>query len=72
MRRKAIRLTVNRNLLSFDDTMKDAEKYKQDKFIKKACTWLKDRVERFVVNTPACNYDYKQAVEDFKTYMKGE
>ena len=42
-------------------------------YIDKACIWLIDRSERFVINTPAYYYyDYKQAVEDFKNYMKGE
>lgn len=51
----------------------DIEYVRTDAFIDKACTWLKDRAERFAVNTPVCDYyDYKQAVEDFKNYMKGE
>ena len=73
--KKGYPIDMNGNLPSFDETMKDVEKYlkyTQDQFIDKACTWLKDRAESFVVNTPLCYYDYKQAVEDFKNYMKVE
>ena len=74
--KKGYPIDMNGNLPSFDEAMKDAEKYlkyNQDQFINKACIWLIDRSERFAINTPAYYYyDYKQAVEDFKNYMKGE
>lgn len=73
--KKGYPIDLNGNIPLFDETMKDVEKYlkyNNDQFIEKACTWLKDRAERFVVSTPVCYYDYKHAVEDFKTYMKGE
>ena len=72
--KKGYPVDMNGNIPSFNETIKDAEKYlkyNQDRFIDKACTWLKYRAERFIINIPVC-YDYKHAIEDFKTYMKGE
>ena len=74
--KKGYPVDMNGNIPSFNETMKDAEKYlkyNKNQFIDKACIWLIDRSERFVINTPAYYYyDYKQAVEDFKNYMKEE
>ena len=44
-----------------------------DTFIEKAAVWIKNKAERYVVETSLWPYfDYKRAVEDFVNYMKGE
>ena len=49
------------------------EYVRKDAFIEKAAEWIKNKAERYIVDTPLCSYfDYKRAVEDFKNYMKGE
>lgn len=66
--KKGYPIDLNGNLPSFDETMKDAEKYlkyKQDKFIEKAIGWI-DYNNR----NGGCNFDGWE--KDFKTYMKGE
>lgn len=64
--KKGYPIDLNGNLPSFDETMKDAEKYlkyKQDKFIEKACEFIFHRV---------FNCAEGSIIEDFKNYMKGE
>lgn len=44
-----------------------------DAFVEKAAEWIKNKAEKYIVDTPLCSYfDYKRAVEDFKDYMKGK
>ena len=74
--KKGYPIDVNRNLLSFDDTMKDAEKYlkyKQDKFIKKASRWLKDCLDNgmWIANDVGCA-EKDVIIEHFQNFMKGE
>lgn len=74
--KKGYPIDVNGNLLSFDETMKDAEKYlkyKQDKFIKKASRWLKDCLDNgmWIANDVGCA-EKDVIIEHFQNYMKGE
>ena len=49
------------------------EYVRKDAFIEKAAEWIKNKAERYIVDTPLCSYfDYKRAVEDFRNYMKEE
>jgi len=73
--KKGYPIDLNGNLPSFGETMKDAEKclkYKQDKFIEKACEWLK---ENFLFDEAGyCKtkiYSTKSMIEDFKKYTGG-
>lgn len=46
---------------------------RNDAFIEKAAEWIKNKAEKYIVDTPLCSYfDYKRAIEDFKEYIKGE
>ena len=52
---------------------KDVEYTRTDAFIEKAAEWIKNKAEKYIVDTPLCSYfDYKRAVEDFKNHIKGE
>ena len=51
----------------------DVEYIRTDAFIEKVAEWIKNKAERYVVETSLWSYfDYKRAVEDFVNYMKGE
>ena len=66
--KKGYPIDLNGNLPSFDETMKDAEKYlkyKQDKFIEKACEWLKEQDEMVGISFT------EDFIERFQNYMKG-
>lgn len=65
--KKGYPIDLNGNLPSFDETMKDAEKYlkyKQDKFIEKACAWLSQQEELVGISFE------KDFYERFKKYME--
>ena len=66
--KKGYPIDLNGNLPSFDETMKVAEeylKYKQDKFIEKACEWMSTHLQM--------QYDSFSAFsKDFRKAMKGE
>lgn len=65
--KKGYPIDLNGNLPSFDETMKDAEKYlkyKQDKFIEKTCAWLKEQDEMVGLSFT------EDFIERFKNYMK--
>ena len=69
--KKGYPIDLNGNLPSWDETMKDVEnylKYKQDKFIEKACGWIGNNVHKYAKNTLGKEY----LVNDFKEYIKGE
>ena len=54
-------------------TLEAVEYVIEDAFIKKAAEWIKNKADKYIVDTPLCCYfDYKRAVEDFKDYMKVE
>ena len=66
--KKGYPIDLNGHLPSFDETMKDAEKYlkyKQDKFIEKACDWLKEQGEMVGISFT------EDFIARFKNYMKG-
>ena len=77
--KKGYPIDLNGHLPSFDETMKDVEKYnayKEDKFIEKAITYL-------ILNTRTVHYSFgdkrelfspnlEVVIEDFKKYMEGE
>ena len=74
--KKGYPIGMNGNLPSFDETMKDAEKYlkyKQDKFIKKASRWLKDCLDNgmWIANDVGCA-EKDVIIEHFQNFMKGE
>jgi len=74
--KKGYPIDLNGNLPSFDETMKDAEKYlkyKQDKFIEKACDAYCKVCGHFAhsVHTHICRHDCRY-FSDFKNYMKGK
>ena len=51
----------------------EVEYTRTDAFMEKIREWIKNNAEKFVVNTPLCNYyDYKRAIENFENYIKGE
>ena len=51
----------------------EVEYTRTDAFMEKIKEWIKNNAEKFVVNTPLCNYyDYKRAIENFENYIKGE
>jgi len=55
------------------DSQRYIEYIRTDAFIEKAAEWIKNKAERYIVDTPLCSYfDYKRAVEDFRNYIKGE
>ena len=65
--KKGYPIDLNGSLPSFDETMKDTEKYlkyKQDKFIEKACEWLQ--------TNDSYSKPTELQVRDFRNYMKGE
>jgi hypothetical protein len=69
--KKGYPIDLNGNLPSFDETMKDAEKYlkyKQDKLIEKAYNWLKTNKNHPCLSGCLTNF----FIEDFKNYMEGE
>ena len=42
-----------------------------DAFIEKAAEWIKNKAEKYIIDTPLCSYfDYKRAIEEFKEAMK--
>lgn len=66
--KKGYPIDMNGNLPSFDETMKDAEKYlkyNQGQCIDKALEWIRKEIR------PYYN-EVKYKYEDFKNYMKGE
>ena len=75
--KKGYPIDLNGHLPSFEETMKDVEKYnkyKEDKFIEKAEKWLDEHILDYVY---AKEWGQGVGVEgelfdDFKTYMKGE
>lgn len=69
--KKGYPIDLNGNLPSFDETMKDAEKYlkyKQDKFIEKASKWITENYHEYDHRD---EFDVKGLVLDFKEYLKG-
>jgi len=77
--KKGYPIDLNGNLPSFDEAMKDTEKYlkyKQDKFIEKAANFLNyklddvvaTRVPGTIIPHPVAK---QELIEEFKTYMKG-
>lgn len=51
--KKGYPIDLNGNIPSFEETMKDVEnynKYKEDKFIEKACEWLLNNVRYYSTN----------------------
>lgn len=67
--KKGYPIDLNGKLPSFDETMKDTEKYlkyKQDKFIEKACEWLKEQDEMVGISFT------EDFITRFQNYMKGE
>lgn len=67
--KKGYPIDLNGNLPSFDETMKDAEKYlkyKQDKFIETACEWLKEQDEMVGISFQ------EDFIERFRKAMGGE
>ena len=68
--KKGYPIDLNGNLPSFEETMKDAEKYlkyKQDKFIEKAIKFFAPHIQ-----DNSGGYDRANVIENFKNYMKGE
>ena len=52
---------------------KDIEYTRTDALMEKTREWIKNNAEKFVVNTPLCDYyDYKRAIQNFENYIKGE
>ena len=77
--KKGYPIDLNGHLPSFDETMKDVEKYnayKEDKFIEKACELLMkmvwDVTYEDLEGNSTQHYDKMEFIEDFKNYMKGE
>lgn len=65
--KKGYPIDLNGNLPSFDETMKDVEKYlkyKQGKLIEKACAWLSQQEELVGISFE------KDFYERFKKYME--
>ena len=68
--KKGYPIDLNGNLPSFDETMKDTEKYlkyKQDKFIDKAIKFFAPHIQ-----DNSGGYDRANVIENFRNYMKGE
>ncbi len=68
--KKGYPVDLNGNLPSFDETMKDAEKYlnyKQDKLIEKASEWLYLQLNEINME----GKDMENFLKDFKKYMGG-
>lgn len=77
--KKGYPIDLNGHLPSFDETMKDVEKYnayKEDKFIEKACELLMkmvwDVTYEDLEGNSTQHYDKMEFIEKFKNYMKGE
>ena len=77
--KKGYPIDLNGHLPSFDETMKDVEKYnayKEDKFIEKACEFLMktvwDVTYEDLEGNSTQHYDKMEFIEAFKNYMKGE
>lgn len=74
--KKGYPIDLNGHLPSFDETMKDVERYntyKEDKFIEKACDAYCKVCGHFAHSVPThiCRHDCRY-FSDFKNYMKGE
>ena len=74
--KKGYPIDLNGHLPSFDETMKDVERYnayKEDKFIEKACDAYCKVCGHFPHSVPThiCRHDCRY-FSDFKNYMKGE
>ena len=75
--KKGYPIDINGNLPSFDETMKDAEKYlkyNQDQFINKAIMWLNNNFmthDEYGVISNSFETE-EEMLDDFKNYIKGE
>lgn len=75
--KKGYPIDLNGNIPSFDETMKDAEKYlkyKQDKFIEKVIMWLDNNFmahDEYGVISHSFETE-EEMLDDFKNYIKGE
>lgn len=66
--KKGYPIDLNGNLPSFEETMKDVEKYnkyKEDKLIEKACKWMS-------IHLPMQYNGLSYFIKDFRKAMKGE
>lgn len=74
--KKGYPIDLNGNIPSFEETMKDVEKYnkyKEDKFIEKACKWLKEnKVHPFIGCEDCCLSGFltDEFVEEFRKAME--
>lgn len=67
--KKGYPIDLNGNLVSYEETMKSANRYinyKKEKFIEKACEWLKEQDEMVGISFT------EDFIERFKNHMKGE
>lgn len=76
--KKGYPIDLNGNIPSFEETMKDVEKYnkyKEDKFIEKACNWLKENKDHPFIGCEDCclsGFLTDEFVEEFRKAMKEE
>lgn len=74
--KKGYPIDLNGNIPSFEDTMKDVEKYdnyKKKQFIEKACEFLKSYRQDTCDGTGyIAGVVNDKTIEDFKNYMKGD
>lgn len=74
--KKGYPIDLNGNIPSFEETMKDVEKYnkyKEDKFIEKACKWLKENKDHPFIGCEDCclsGFLTDEFIEEFRKAME--